>query len=120
MAALTPSILAHALGGVVLAGIVWGLGLGALALVAPGFTQGRARAHAYPVGLALATVAAGAFLISPWLAVISVPLVLVPLAGLARVGNLLPTLQRAVPAVPGAAGLGIALGFLLHAPTSQR
>lgn len=119
MAELIPDILAHALGGVVLAAIVWGLGLGALVFVAPGLTEVRARAHAYPVGLGLATVAAGAFLISAWLAVISVPLLLVPLAGLARVCDLRSTLQRALPAVPGAAGLGIALGFLLHAPTSR-
>src|SRR5712691_8240570 len=73
MADLIPSILAHAFGGVALAVLVWGLGLGAIALAQPGRADRRTGAHAYALGLAIATVAAGAYLFSPWLAIGAVP-----------------------------------------------
>src|SRR5438128_5765174 len=120
MADLIPSILAHALGGVVLAVLVWGLGLGAIALARPGEAGRRTGVHAYALGLAVATVAAGAYLFSPWLAIGAVPLLLVCLAGLFRIrASLRAPLRRTLAAVPGAVGLGTALGFLLHAPTSR-
>src|SRR5712692_490367 len=120
MADLIPSILAHALGGVVLAVLVWGLGLGAIALARPSQADRRTGVHAYALGLAIATVAAGAYLFSPWLAIAAVPLLLVCLAGLVRIRrSLRAPLQRTLAAVPGAVGLGTALGFLLHAPTPR-
>src|SRR5712691_4644865 len=120
MADLIPSILAHAFGGVALALLVWGLGLGAIALAQPGRADRRTGAHAYALGLAIATVAAGAYLFSPWLAIGAVPLLLVCLAGLVRIrASLRAPLLRTLAAVPGAVGLGTALGFLLHAPTSR-
>ena len=108
MADLALSIIAHAVLGVALAVVVWALGLGWLRLVPlprPAF--------AYPLGLLAASLAAWLWLVSPWFVVVMVAL-LVPAAF-----GLRAALVAAMPVAPFAAGLGIALGSLLHGPTAD-
>lgn len=106
MVNLTLAIMAHAALGVVLAGGIWGLGLGVLP---------RERAlFAYPLGLLAAVAAATLVLISYWLLPVALALVLPPLArGFSR----LP--RAALSAVLLAGALGTALGLVNHGPTKH-
>jgi hypothetical protein len=106
VAALLLSILLHAGLGIVLAGLVWAIGLG----------WHPASVHAYPLGLLTAVGAAVLVLLTPWLAVVAVPLLLWPLV---RSRGRLPGLGRLVWALPGVVGLPVALGLLLHGPTAE-
>ena len=99
------AILLHAALGVVLALLVWSVGLG----IVP-----RRPPIAYAVGLLAVAAAALAILISPWLALVALPLLGGALAR-ARPGPAFTPLARALPA---ALGLGIALGFLLRPPSA--
>src|SRR5262245_43556456 len=76
---------------------------------------------AYPAGLLTATVAALLVLVSPWLAVVALPLAAVPLVrGWARAREAAALSAPGLGwALPGVIGLPFALGMLLHAPTSE-
>jgi len=82
------AILLHAALGVVLALLVWSVGLG----IVP-----RRPPIAYAVGLLAVAAAALAILISPWLALVALPLLGVALAR-ARPGPAFTPLARALPA----------------------
>ena len=109
---LTAGLVLHALLGVVLAGVVWAVGLG---------THPARRVFAYPVGLLVVVVAAFLTLVTPWLSPVSVVLV-VALLIRAR-----PAFANAVGrvrspvlwALPGALALPVALGSHLHGPTAE-
>src|SRR5215211_4507210 len=73
MASLVSAVLLHVVVGLALAALVWSVGAGLVA--------GRGDAvDGYPFGLLAVTATAFLFLLSPWLAVVSVPLVALPLA----------------------------------------
>jgi hypothetical protein len=104
---LTLSIVAHALLGIALALLIWAVGAGWLRLL------GRLTPpFAYPIGLLAVAAAAWLLLVSVWLAPVSI--VLIAPAALARL-----RLAPFVHASPFALALGIALGVLLHGPTSE-
>jgi hypothetical protein len=116
MADLIPSIAAHALGGVILACGIWAVGLGCLPRL-----QDRRAPLGYAVGLLVVTAAAVLVLLTPWLAIVALPLVAAPLvrllrarpAWLAEGGRLLAW------TLPSAVGLGFALAWLVHPPTAE-
>ena len=107
MAALVSAVLLHVVLGLALAALVWGVGAGLVA--------GRGDAvDGYPFGLLAVAAAAFLVLASPWLAVVSVPLVVAPLVRvrLPRVG----LHAAAIAAVPVFA-VPIAFGLMYHGPT---
>jgi hypothetical protein len=109
VAELALSVIAHAFLGVASALVVWALGLGllrAVPLPRPAF--------AYPLGLLVAVAAAWLVLVSWWLAPVSVVLLAPAVLGLRA------AMVAGAPVAPFAAGLGVALGGLLHGPTSDR
>jgi len=113
MAALGLAILYHAALGVALAGLVWVLGAGWLVLL-----RGYERVHAYPLGLLTVLLAAALVLVSPWLTLLAVPLVLVPLGLAWRSRALLTPAARLVAwALPPIGGLAVSLGYFLHGPS---
>src|SRR5438105_1227058 len=115
MADLIPSILAHALGGVILAYAVWAVGLGLM----PNHEQ-RTAAFAYPFGLLAVTVAATLTLLTSWLAVAAALLVVVPLLRLVRLRpGVLREALRSAFALPAAVGFGTALGWIFRPPTAH-
>jgi hypothetical protein len=116
VAELIGSLVLHVAIGVVLAGLVWGVGLGLL----PSSGSVPA-AFAYPVGLLAVVTAAFAVLLTPWLAA---PVALALLVVLARARTAAAPLVSACRgpltwALPGVAGLPVALGLVFHGPTEQ-
>ena len=108
MGELTATIVAHAVLGAALAALVWASGYGWL------LARRRPSAWlAYPVGLLSCVLAAWLVLVSTWLA--PVALVILAPAALGVRRTIRPTLVSA----PFAAGLGFALGSLLHGPTGD-
>jgi hypothetical protein len=98
---------AHAFLGIALALLIWAVGAGWLRLL------GRLTPpFAYPIGLLAVAAAAWLLVVSVWLAPFSI--VLIAPAALARL-----RLAPFVHASPFALGLGVALGVLLHGPTSE-
>ena len=72
MAALVSAVLLHVALGLALAALVWAVGSGLVA--------GRGDAvDGYPFGLLAVTAAAFLVLVTPWLALVAVPLVALPL-----------------------------------------
>ena len=116
MADLIPSIAAHACGGVVLACGIWAVGLGLL----PRVTAQNAPL-AYALGLLAASVAAVLVLLSAWLAILAIPLLVVPIVRLARRRPLPlgPAFTAVAWTLPAAIGLGVALAWLVHPPTAS-
>ncbi len=117
-------ILYHAALGAALALLLWTVGVGVLRLAGAALTEATLP-HAYPLGLAVVLAAAAAFLVTPWLGIVSVtllgaPLVRVALDGQAARRNLRAGLGAAARALPGAVAAGIGLGLLLHGPTAER
>ena len=112
MAPLVAAILAHALLGVGLAVAIWAVGI---ALI-----DGRASpAHGYAVGLAAAAAVAFLALLSPWLGLVALAALLVAaFRGAAHVVAAARSLVPVVFALPGVVALPVALGVLLHGPTS--
>src|SRR5215208_959225 len=108
MAALVSAVLLHVVLGLALAALVWGVGAGLVA--------GRGDAvDGYPFGLLAVTAAAFLFLLNPWLAVVSVPLVVLPLA---RVRLRPPDVATAAVAAVPALAVPIAFGLMYHGPTA--
>ena len=108
MGELIASIAAHALLGVGLAALVWAIGYGWLSVV-----RREAELLAYPVGLLVCVLASWFVLVSLWLLPLTLLLVAPVLRGVRRpVGAVLRV-------APFAAGLGFALGLLLHGPTQS-
>jgi len=105
---LTATIVAHAVLGVALAALVWATGYGWLAV-----TRRRSAWLAYPVGLLVCVLAAWLVLVSGWLVPAALALLAPAAFGVRR--TIRPTLASA----PFAAGLGLALGSLLHGPTAD-
>jgi len=114
LADLIPSIVAHACGGVLLACGIWGVGLG---LLRP--ADERSAPLGYCLGLLVVSGAAVLVLLSPWLAIVALLALAVPLVRLVRArasyGGALATLAWTLPA---ALGLGAALAWLVHPPTA--
>jgi hypothetical protein len=120
---LTAAIVGHALLGVGLAVVVWGLGIALLALAAPGRPIGRREAlDAYPLGLVACSGGAVAVLLSPWAgAVAATAAAGAVVAALVR----RPAIDRDVvhalwplaAALPAAGAFAVTLGFLQHGPT---
>ena len=112
MAPLVAAILAHALLGVGLAVAIWAVGIGLI--------DGRASpAHGYAVGLAAAAAVAFLALLSPWLGLVALAALLVAaFRGAAHVVAAARSLVPVVFALPGVVALPVALGVLLHGPTS--
>lgn len=114
MADLIPSIAAHACGGVLLACGIWAVGLGLLPRA-----DERDAPLGYALGLLVVTGAAVVVLLSAWLAIVAIPVVVVPLVRLGRQranGDALAALAWTLPA---ALGLGVALAWLVHPPTAK-
>lgn len=106
----------HAVLGVLLAVAVWGVGLGWLLLR----SRRAAAIDAYAVGLLVVTAAAFLALLSSWLVPFSLALVLVPLVALRHAREAAALAWRPLAwALPGALGLGVALGLLQHGPTEE-
>ena len=119
---LVLSIVLHAGLGIALALGIWALGHGWL-LALPRTADFDPR-HAYAVGLFVATAASFLLLLSPWLALVALLLVAVGAAGTARrLAIAAAAARRGLPplgwALPGALGLPVALGLLLHGPTDD-
>ncbi len=116
MADLIPSIAAHALGGVVLACGIWAVGLGCLPRL-----QERRAPLGYAVGLLVVTAASVLVLLTPWLAIVALPLVAAPVVRLVRVrpGWLAEGARLLAWTLPSAVGLGFALAWLVHPPTAE-
>ena len=116
MADLIPSIVAHACGGVLLACGIWAVGLGLLRRA-----DERSAPLGYALGLLVVTGAAVLVLLSPWLAIVAIPALVVPLVRLVRArtsyGGALAALAWTLPA---ALGLGVALAWLVHPPTDRK
>jgi hypothetical protein len=106
--ALLPEIVLHALLGIALAVLVYAVGGGWVRLAR------RDAAFAYPAGLLAVVAAAWLFLVTPWLAPISLALLVPLLWSWSR----LPTRSLAQSS-PFAFGLGVALGVLWHGPTAD-
>jgi hypothetical protein len=114
MADLIPSIVAHACGGVLLACGIWGVGLG---LLRP--ADERSAPLGYALGLLVSSGAAVLVLLSPWLAIVAIPALVVPLVRLARArATYVGALAALAWALPAALGLGVALAWLVHPPTA--
>lgn len=119
---LVLSIVLHTGLGIALALGIWALGHGWL-LALPRTADFDPR-HAYAIGLFVATAASFLLLLSPWLALVAVLLVAVGAAGTARrLAAAAAAARRGLPplgwALPGAVGLPVALGLLLHGPTDD-
>lgn len=117
MTTLVASILAHALLGVALAALIWGVGAALVgALREP--LRGVDLLFAYPAGLLTASIVAFAFLLRPWLGAVAAILAVLPIALRRRVLGLLP-LRNVLWATPAVLGLPFAMGLLLHGPTDE-
>jgi hypothetical protein len=115
MADLIPSIVAHACGGVLLACGIWGVGLG---LLRP--ADERSAPLGYALGLLVFSGSAVLVLLSPWLAIVAIPALVVPLVRLARArATYVGALAALAWAIPAALGLGVALAWLVHPPTAS-
>lgn len=119
---LVLSIVLHTGLGIALALGIWALGHGWL-LALPRTADFDPR-HAYAIGLFVATAASFLLLLGPWLALVAVLLVAVGAAGTARrLAAAAAAARRGLPplgwALPGAVGLPVALGLLLHGPTDD-
>jgi hypothetical protein len=120
MAGLVLSIVLHAVLGVALGAVIWGVGTGLLSAI-PRSEPASWLVFAYPLGLLAVTVASFAFLLSP---------VLGAIAALGLVTSLVPLMRRRGPRVPFGVvralawaspfvlALPFVLGLLLHGPTS--
>ena len=108
MAELTATIAAHAVLGVALAALVWATGYGWLAAA-----RRDSAWLAYPVGLLVCVLAAWLVLLSGWLTPVSLALLAPVALGVRR------TITPALASAPFAAGLGLALGWMLRGPTSE-
>jgi hypothetical protein len=114
LADLIPSIAAHACGGVLLACGIWGVGLG---LLRP--ADERSAPLGYCLGLLVVSGAAVLVLLSPWLAIVAIAALVVPLVRLARArATYVGALAALAWAIPAALGLGVALAWLVHPPTA--
>jgi hypothetical protein len=117
--ALTLDIVIHALLGLLLAALTWGVGLGALSLLR-GRPRAREAVDAYPLGQLVVTGVSAAILLEPW---IGVPLALLSLGLLAplarRPAGVDSALRGVVLGLAGALGLGVVLGLIWHGPTSE-
>lgn len=113
MAALGLAILYHAALGIALAALLWAVGAGWLA-----FARGLDPVHAYPLGLLTVLTAAALVLVSPWLALLAVPLVAVPLGLAWRARTAVgPAARLLAWALPPIGGLAVSLGYFLHGPS---
>src|SRR5215203_5408361 len=108
MASLVADVLLHVVLGIALSALDWGVGAGLVP------RRGDA-VDGYPFGLLAVTAAAFLFLLSPWLAVVSVPLVAVPLA---RVRLRRPDVRALALAAVPVVVVPTALGLMYHAPTA--
>lgn len=118
---LVPAVFLHAVAGIGLAALVWGVGLGVLRLAGRP-PEREDVVYAYPVGLLAVMLAAIALLVSWWLAPLAVLLVVAPLALLFRgprpaVASWWRPVAYATPAI---GCVGIILGLLFHGPTTAR
>jgi hypothetical protein len=124
MFSLVLQILWHVALGFLLAGLVWGVGLGWLVIGRPGSALSPSHAHAYPIGLAAVFVAAFLLLANPWLGLLDVVILVVPLVALARQTTFLRELAWVVVrpvllAAPAAVGVGLVVGLRMHGPTAS-
>jgi hypothetical protein len=114
LADLIPSIAAHACGGILLACGIWTVGLGLLPRA-----DERSAPLGYALGLLVVTGAAVLVLLSAWLAIVAIPVLVVPLVRLARAhGSYGGALAALAWTLPAALGLGVALAWLVHPPTA--
>ena len=114
MADLIPSIVAHACGGVLLACGIWGVGLG---LLRP--ADERSAPLGYCLGLLVVSGAAVLVLLSPWLTIVAIAVLVVPLVRLVRArASYSGALAALAWTLPAALGLGVALAWLVHPPTA--
>jgi len=116
-------ILYHAALGIVLAALLWTVGTGVLRLAGAALTEATLP-HAYALGVAIVVVASTLFLLTPWLGVVALALLLLPVVRAGRDEStraaLRPALARGAATLPGAAAAGIVLGLLLHGPSGDR
>jgi hypothetical protein len=124
MFSLVLQILWHVALGFLLAGVVWGAGLGWLKLLRPRSVVSPSLVHAYPLGLAAVFVAASLLLVNGWLGLLGAVILGAPLFVLARDTAFVGELGKAVvrPLIltaPAAVALGLIVGLRLHGPTAS-
>lgn len=124
MRELVAAIAYHAALGLVLAALVWAVGLGLYARMRPGPLGRLEASFAYPIGLLAVTAAAFLSLVRPWLGVVGLLFLVVGLAiGFSERRRAAPLMvaatSRIVAGLAPLVGFSAALGFLLHGPSSN-